>query len=133
MDEATLRTLDREPYVSLVTFRKSGAEVATPVWWALHEGRFYVFTEARSGKMKRLRNDARVKLAGCGVRGKVHGDWYAGQARVVEEEATIARAYEVLRAKYGWQMRVTNLLSRLSGRIHGRAMLEITVEGPAAA
>ncbi len=133
MEPDALRALDRERYVSLVTFRRSGAEVATPVWWALAGDRFYVFTEARSGKMKRLRNDARVRLAGCDVRGRVHGSYVDGRARTVEDEATIARAYEALRAKYGWQMRLTDGLSRLAGRYAGRAMLEIEVtDGPAA-
>jgi PPOX class probable F420-dependent enzyme len=132
MDVSSLRELDRERYVSLVTFRKTGAEVATPVWWALSGERFYVFTEAASGKMKRLRNSPRVKLAGCNVRGKVHGDWHAGSAHETHDPATIRRAYAALHAKYGWQMQLTDFFSRLTGRIRGRAMLEIEVEGPAA-
>lgn len=129
MDAATLRALDRERYVSLVTFRRSGVPVATPVWWALDGDRFYVFTEAGSGKMKRLRNDARVRLAGCNVRGKVHGAWHEGSAETVTDPARIERAYRALRAKYGWQMRLTDWVSRLAGRIEGRAMLEIRLAG----
>lgn len=133
MDAATLRELDREPYVSLVTFRKSGREVATPVWWALDRERFYVFTEAGSGKMKRLRNDQRVRLAGCDWRGKVHGTAFAGRARRRDDAETVERAYAALRRKYGWRMRLTDFFSRLAGRIGGRAILEIEVEGPASA
>lgn len=125
MKPDALLELDREPYVSLATFRRSGVEVRTPVWWALHDARFYVFTEASSGKMKRLRNDPRVKLAGCSVRGRVHGAWHTGTARVVEDDATLAKAYTALRAKYGWQMWLTDLGSRLTGRYDRRAMLEI--------
>ena len=129
-DAAMLRTLDGERYVSLVTFRKTGREVATPVWWALDGDRFYAFSESDAGKMKRLRNSPRVKLAGCNVRGKVHGAWHAGRALEVTDPAVVARAYAALRAKYGWQMRLTDFASRLAGRIGNRAVIEIEVEGP---
>jgi len=133
MDAAALRELDREHYVSLVTFRKNGRAVATPVWWALDGERFYVFTEADSGKMKRLRNDERVRLSGCDWRGKVRGPAFAGRARRRDDAETVERAYAALRRKYGWQMRLTDFFSRLAGRIGGRAILEIEVEGPASA
>ncbi|MBW2315368.1 MAG: PPOX class F420-dependent oxidoreductase [Deltaproteobacteria bacterium] len=131
MNTTARSALDQERYVSLVTYRKTGRAVATPVWFALAGERFYVFTEADAGKVKRLRNDARVQLSGCNVRGKVHGAPYDGRAAVTDTPESIARAYDALRAKYGWQMRVTNLFSRLAGRIDGRAMLEIEVDGPA--
>ena len=131
MDFATLQALDRERYVSLTTFRKSGLAVATPVWFALAGERFYVFTESDAGKVKRLRNDARIRFAGCNARGKVHGSAYAGRAARNDEPATVDRAYQALRAKYGWQMRLTDFFSRLSGRIAGRAILEIELHGPA--
>lgn len=132
MDAASLRALDRERYVSLVSFRRDGRAVATPVWWALDGDRFYVFTEAASGKMKRLRNDPRVELAGCDWRGRVHGKALTGRAHRRDDPGTVERAYAALRRKYGWQMRLTDLFSRLTGRLGRRAILEIEVEGPAA-
>jgi len=36
-----------------------------------------------------------------------------------------------LRAKYGWQMRLVDFFSRLTGRYGRRAILEIEVDGPA--
>ena len=53
-----LARLDREAYLNLATFRRSGAAVETPVWFAAHAGRLYVFTEADAGKVKRLRANA---------------------------------------------------------------------------
>jgi len=49
--------------LSLATFRKSGAEVATPVWFAASDGNLYVFTAGDSGKVKRLRHTARARVA----------------------------------------------------------------------
>lgn len=126
MQPAELAAFDRNAYLSLVTFRRSGAGVATPVWFAQRDGRLVVFTEARSGKVKRLRNDPRVRFAACDVRGRVRGDrWHEGRARIVSDRADEQAAYAALRAKYGWQMRLLDAVSRLAGRIQGRAVLEI--------
>ena len=127
MDERVLEELGGASYVSLATFRRNGRAVETPVWVAAANGRLYVFSEAKAGKVKRLRNDPRVRLAPCGVRGRVLGPWVEGSARVVSEPDIEARAYAALRRKYGWQMRLTDLGSWLAGRIGGRAVLEIEV------
>jgi PPOX class probable F420-dependent enzyme len=127
MDERVLEELGRASYVSLATFRRNGRAVETPVWIAAAHGRLYVFSEAKAGKVKRLRNDPRVRMAPCGVRGRVLGPWVEGSARVVSEPDIEARAYAALRRKYGWQMRLTDLGSWLAGRIGGRAVLEIEV------
>ncbi len=125
MDDASLAALDREAYLSLETFRRNGTGVKTPVWFAARNGRLYIFTEASSWKVKRLRNDSRIRVAPCSVRGRVQGDWIEGTGRRIDEPALVETAYEALLQKYGWQMRLTNLLSRLTGRIDKRAILEL--------
>jgi PPOX class probable F420-dependent enzyme len=103
------------------------------VWIAERGGRLYVFTEARAGKVKRLRRDPRLRLAPCTGWGALRGDWLDGRARIVDDAATEAIAYRALGDKYGWQMRLANLGSRLAGRIEGRAVLEITLDPAAGA
>jgi uncharacterized protein len=125
MTAADVAEMDRHRYMSLASFRKSGAEVATPVWFAAADGRLYVFTAEQSGKVKRLRHSQRARVAPSDGRGRVRGEWRGATARIVTEARTIERARAALQAKYGWQMRVTNLLSRLTGRINHRAWLEI--------
>jgi len=44
-------------YVSLVSFRKNGAAVPTPVWFGEKDGKLYVMTRSDSGKYKRIRNN----------------------------------------------------------------------------
>jgi PPOX class probable F420-dependent enzyme len=112
-------------YLSLATFRKSGDAVATPVWFAEEAGKLYVFSAGEAGKVKRLRNGPRARVAPCTVRGKLLGNWREARGRVVSEEATIDRAYRALRRKYGLQMWLTDLMSRLSGKYTRRAVLEI--------
>ena len=119
--------LDDAPYISLGTFRRSGTRVDTPIWAAPRGGKLYAFTEAGSGKVKRLRNSTRAQVARCGARGKLLGDWTDAEARVVEDAATIDTAYRALHDKYGWQMKLTDLVSRLTGRYAKRAILEIEV------
>jgi len=117
--------LDRHRYMSLATFRRSGAEVATPVWFAAADARLYVFTGGESGKVKRLRHSSRARVAPSDSRGRVLGSWQEASARILTEPASVDKAHAALRSKYGWQMRVADLGSRLTGRIHRRAWLEI--------
>lgn len=115
-------------YADLVTYRKTGIEVHTPVWIAPLDGKHYVFSEAKAGKVKRLKNNPAVKITLCDVRGKLLSDeWLKGEARVVKDPELIMRVYQSFTAKYGWIMGVTNLLAKLSGRFDRRAIIEITL------
>jgi PPOX class probable F420-dependent enzyme len=88
-------------YTLLVTHKRSGEPVPTPVWAGLGEdGNLYIRTEADVAKVKRVRNDPHVKVAPCGSRGQPRGDLIEGRARVVspdEEE----RAEQALKAHFG--------------------------------
>src|SRR5262245_22178973 len=96
-------TLDRYRYMSLATYRVSGAEVATPVWFAAVDGTLYVFTAGDSGKVKRLRRSSRARIAPCDARGTPHGAWRDATATLVTDASVIARAQAALQKKYGWQ------------------------------
>ena len=123
-----LSELDRHRYMTLSTFRRSGAEVTTPVWFAAAGGKLYVFTAGDSGKVKRLRHSPRARVAPSDARGRVQGAWRDATARLVTEPPSIERARAALRAKYGWQMWLTDLFSRIAGRIRRRAWIEIEVQ-----
>jgi PPOX class probable F420-dependent enzyme len=120
-----MESLVGERYINFATFRRSGVAVETPVWFAPLEGKLYLFTSGTAGKVKRLRNSPRSRVAACDVRGRLHGEWIDATARIVEEPETIKRAYEALRAKYGLQMWLTDFFSKLTGRIDKRAIVEI--------
>lgn len=116
----------REPYVSLATFRRDGREVRTAIWIAGGDGRYFAFSEGNAGKVKRLRNDGRARLAACNARGVERGEWIDARGRILSERGEIDEAHRALRAKYGWQMRLGDFISKLSGRYPRRAYLEIT-------
>jgi uncharacterized protein len=92
----------------LVTFRRSGVPVATPVWAAEADGCFYVRSERTAGKIKRLRNDSRVLIAPCTVRGRPLGAPLEARASVVVAEReplaerALTRRYGLGRALFEW-------------------------------
>ena len=94
--------LSAERFISLSTERRSGARVATPVWFAQVDDVLVVGTFSDSGKVKRLKNSSAVQIAPCNFRGLVKGPYLAASARLLEEERR-ADADSALAEKYGWQ------------------------------
>ncbi|HTU79788.1 MAG TPA: PPOX class F420-dependent oxidoreductase [Solirubrobacteraceae bacterium] len=84
----------------LVSFRRSGTPVPTPVWAAEAGGLLYVRSERTAGKCKRLRADSRVLIAPCTVRGRPLGAPLEGSARVLERAGEPA-AERALAGRYG--------------------------------
>lgn len=59
-----------EKYVLVTTFRKNGEAVSSPVWIvSLADGTAGFTTEDNSGKVKRIRNNSKVTLQPCNVKG----------------------------------------------------------------
>ena len=114
-------------YLSLATFRKSGVAVATPVWFAESGDRLWVFSAGDAGKVKRLRNSSRSRVAPCDMRGGILGEWTESVARLVDDPEAIRAAHAAMRAKYGWQMSLGDFFSTLSGRLQRRAWIEIEI------
>ena len=127
MAQPSFQQLAAEPYVSLVTFRRNGNAVPTPLWIAAADGKLYAFTDGTSAKMKRLKVTNRIQLAACDARGTVKGEYIEGHARRVDDPAVMERAMAALARKYGWRVSLLNLFSRLFGRIGRRAFIEITL------
>jgi uncharacterized protein len=123
MSEDKLAQFANQNYINLQTFRKNGTPVATPVWFAEGGGELYVYTLANSGKMKRLRNDRRVRVAACDARGKLKGEWVDGEARLLDA-AEAARGNRLITEKYLLK-RVSDLFSRF--RKQPRAVFAVRV------
>src|SRR5271169_6426099 len=105
-------------YLNLETFRKTGVGVRTPVWFAQEATRptvFYIYSLPDSGKVKRIRNNPKVRVAPCDTRGNLRGAWVDGSARLCQgDEAALGQ--QLLRRKYGWLKIVGDFFSRLRGR-----------------
>ncbi|MEO3974530.1 PPOX class F420-dependent oxidoreductase [Streptomyces sp. CAU 1734] len=89
-------------YISLTTFRKNGTGVATPVWFAEDGGRLHVWTRSDSWKVRRLRNDSRVEVAVCDMRGNIAPDALRaeGTAELLDDTG---RVRKLLVRKYSWR------------------------------
>jgi uncharacterized protein len=114
-------------YVALTTFRKDGTAVSTPVWVSVDADRLLALTDAGSGKVKRIRNDPRVQLAPCDARGRPQGSAVEATARLVDDQAGLARIVALHKAKYGLQFRFFDVAGRLLRRGSGNIGIEITV------
>src|SRR5256885_1587767 len=57
-------------YLSLESYRKTGNPVATPMWFTERNGTLYVYSLANAGKVKRIRNNAKVRVVPSDMRGK---------------------------------------------------------------
>ena len=92
---------------------------------AEHDGNLYVFSESKAGKIKRIRNNGRVSIAACDVRGKIKSEWIKGSARIVEDRREIESMYLAFDEKYGWKMKLINFFSRLTGHYDKRAIIAL--------
>lgn len=99
-----------QKYISLTTFRKSGAAVATPVWFGEGDGKLYVMTRSDMGKTKRIRNNPQVRVAACTIRGTVTGVDVAARATILPAEQH-ARARQTINQKY-WMARIPLIWAR---------------------
>ncbi len=94
-------------YLNLETFKKSGQGVKTPVWFAAepsveldsNDAKLYVYTIGVSGKVKRIRNNPRVNVAPCDMRGELKGGWVAARAEILTG-AEAAHGMQLLNKKY---------------------------------
>jgi PPOX class probable F420-dependent enzyme len=105
MSEAIPSAIRGQKYISLTTFRKNGAAIATPVWFGEEGDKLYVMTRSDMGKTKRIRNNPQVRVAPCTIRGKVTGPEVAALARILPPEEQV-NARQTINRKY--------LLARLS-------------------
>ncbi|WP_433418114.1 PPOX class F420-dependent oxidoreductase [Microtetraspora malaysiensis] len=122
----TVERLGAEQYVSLVTLRRDGTPVATPVWVMRDRDALVVWTVADSGKVKRIRRNPQVTVAPCDVRGRLRGDAVPARAELLPpEQADHVR--ELLMKKYGLLGRLTIWGSRLRRGRAGTVGVRITL------
>ncbi len=110
-------------YLNLETFKKSGDGVKTPVWFAADpaarldssDAKLYAYTIGVSGKVKRVRNNPRVRIAPCNARGGVLGEWMEARAEIVTGEEA-ARGTALLNKKYFPWKQIMAFFASFSGR-----------------
>jgi uncharacterized protein len=108
-------------YVSLVSFKRDGTPVATPMWFVVDGDRLLAITDAHSAKVKRIRRNPEVTVAACGPNGRATGEPLAARAEVLPP-ADLERAEKLVARKYRLDrvliLPVYKLIQRIRGKRH---------------
>ena len=112
--------LSTHSYINLETYRRNGQAVATPVWFTIDGDKMmiYVVTRTETGKVKRLRNNSKVRIVPSGIRGQPKGEWLNGIATFATPEQ-LEHALKQRNKKYGFKARLSGLFSRTKGNLIG--------------
>jgi uncharacterized protein len=103
-------------YLSITSFKRDGAGVATPVWFVQEAGRLLVQTDANSGKIKRIRRDPQVLVASCTATGRLLADPVPARAEVLGD-AEVGRVERLMAAKYRIDLLVIRPLRALQAAL----------------
>jgi uncharacterized protein len=118
--------LELSKYVSLVTFRSSGERVPTAVWFAKFSdlaNTFCVITETNAGKVRRIRQNPKIEIQVCDIKGNVAASTktYFGIARLalgseaVAVRKAIAKRYGITYKIFSIYNAISSLLKRRNG------------------
>jgi uncharacterized protein len=103
-------SLERGNYINILTFKKNGEPVSTPVWFIFKDNKIFFRTSNKSGKFKRIKNNNNIKFALCNIRGKVRGDWHKGVAKVDPNNKWV---YSLINEKYGFFAHLMNIIYKI--------------------
>lgn len=117
---------DKTRQIVLVTFRRSGEAVPSPINHGVADGKLYVRTDPSTGKVKRLRNNPHVVVVPSGLRGQPKGRPVAGEARILPESEH-AHAAAVIAANWSLPMRLFERGLETGGRAFGVPMTYIEI------
>ena len=117
--------ITKAEYINIETYRKDGTPVLTPVWFAASEnGELYIYSVANSGKVKRIRNNPRVRIAPCTMRGKIRGEWVDAEAQIVDG-AEVGFGQSLLGKKYFPWKQIGDFFSRRQGKVQAIIVIRI--------
>ncbi len=119
------RRIDRAPalaglngkYLSVTTFRRDGAAVATPVWFVRDFDRLLVETEAGSHKVRRIRRNPYAVIAPCTARGRVTGPLIEAQIEILPDLER-ARTERLIARKYRFDLLVIRPIRWIQRALH---------------
>jgi PPOX class probable F420-dependent enzyme len=104
-------SLETGKYINILTYKKNGDAVSTPVWFISKDNKIYIRTSNQSGKFKRLKNNNNVSYALCNIRGKIKGEWHSGVAKIEPDLNKII--FFKITEKYGIFAQIMNILYKI--------------------
>jgi uncharacterized protein len=110
---SALKQFENQQYLNIETFRKNGQGVKTPVWFAQEGESLYIWTQADSGKAKRVRNNSVVNVAPSRGDGAVLGEWSPASASRDDSPEAVEKVRGFFAKKYGFAFHAFALLGKL--------------------
>lgn len=110
-----LKQFEGKQYLNIESLRKNGEAVKTPVWFAQDGETLHVWTQADSGKAKRIRRDGKIRIAPSTGAGEPIGVWVPAQAQTDESPEAIKQVTKMMKKKYGVMFSVFGFIGRMRG------------------
>ncbi len=114
-------SLAKEQFVLFTTFKKSGDEVATPVWIApVGENQLGFTTSGSTWKVKRLARNAQVRLQPCSRAGTptAGSTIVDATAEVVSEGPRVHQVRAAIENKYGFQVKLIHAVQSVMAKLN---------------
>ena len=112
-------------YINLVTFKKDGSKVTTPVWVAQQNNSLVVTTGKNAGKVKRIRNNGKAIIYTTNQNGsKKLSEELEVKGSILSDEDLKTEAITILKKKYGMMAKMM-----LKGPNENRAIIVLEEKG----
>jgi len=112
-------------YINLVTFKKDGSKVTTPVWVAQQNNSLVVTTGNNAGKVKRIRNNGKAIIYTTNQSGsKKLSEELEVKGSILSDEDLKTEAVTILKKKYGMMAKMM-----LKGPNENRAIIVLEEKG----
>ena len=97
-----IKDFESVEYVNLVTFKKDGSSITTPVWVALYQNSLVVTTSLNAGKVKRIKNNGKATIYVTNQTGsKKLSESLDVSASLISDSKDKSEAVEKIKKKYG--------------------------------
>lgn len=97
-----IKDFESVEYVNLVTYKKDGSSVTTPVWVAPYQNSLVVTTSLNAGKVKRIKNNGKATIYVTNQTGsKKLSESLDLTASLISELKDKSEAVEKIKKKYG--------------------------------
>jgi PPOX class probable F420-dependent enzyme len=110
--------------ILLTSFTEDGRPKPTPAWAMPDGGGLRVITEAKSWKVKRIRNTERVTLAACDMRGTPKSEPVEATATILDKSHN-ADIFAGIGKRYGLLGKLFSFFSKLRGGMDNNLGLEL--------
>ena len=97
-----IKDFESVEYVNLVTFKKDGSSITTPVWVAPYQNSLVVTTSLNAGKVKRIKNNGKATIYVTNQTGpKKLSESLDVSASLISDSKDKSEAVEKIKKKYG--------------------------------